>query len=421
MVSTPPAADAGNQDLYGFGARGPALGGAVIAFPRGFEAIYYNPAGIIIGGARTFSVGFQSTAFKLGVRSPRSADVAGIADEDAIHGVTLGIAVRLPLLGALRDRIALGLGLYVPTETLLSARIPRPYSPQFSLIGDRARSVAIKFGIGLKITEWLRLGVSLRALAGLSGFIDVGPTVTGTLGSEVEDELIAEYAAVVGAVLNPSPRWAIGIVWRMALGASYDLPITADLATGTGIPLEVPRISVQGTATYDPQQAALHVGWQPIDELTVELGVTWKHWSAFPVPIENSTTAVPEQEPIEFTDTIVPRVGIESEMEFGRWRLAVRGGYHLEPSPVGDQPGRHTFLDGDRHIVSLGLGTGWRGEGSFRVKLDVSGQVHFMVPRNFVKELGEEDVVPVTGDAGFPWIGMDGTIFSIGTTLEVQL
>ncbi len=416
-----PNAQAGHQDLYGFGVRGPGLGGASIAFPRGFESIYYNPAGLVLGGERVFSIGFQTTSFDLGVRSPRLEEVAGVAEEDPIHGVTLGIAVRLPLLGILKDRIALGLGLYIPSQTLLSARIPRPYSPQFSLVGDRARSIAIKFGLGLKLTEWLRVGASLRALATLQGFIKVGPTVTGSLGSEVEDELVASYAAVVGVVINPKPRWAIGIVWRMALGAKFELPITADLSGGTGLPLEIPTLQIAGSAVYDPQQAAIHAGWKPIDELSIELGLTWKHWSAFPLPLENTTNAVPEQEPLDFSDTIVWRIGVESEQQFGPWRFAARGGYTYEPTPVNEQMGRHTFLDSDRHILSLGLGTGWQSDGRFRVNLDVSAQMHFMVPRNFVKQLGGGDAIGVTADLGFPWIGMEGRIFSFGTVLEVQL
>lgn len=416
-------AHAGNQDLYGFGARGPGLSGAAVAFPRGFEAIYYNPAGLVLGGARTFSIGFQATSFDLNVASPRPDDVASATDEPLISGITLGIDVRLPLEGILKDRIAIGLGLYIPTDTLLSAEIASPGGPQFSLVADRARAVVVQAGLAVKIGPWLSLGGGIRALAGLRGFIDVGPNDLGRIGSTVEDELIAEYGGVVGFVARPHPTIAVAAAWRGALGGPYSLPINAQLGD-SGIPIQVPPINLAGTAVWDPQQVAMHIGYQPLDELTIEVGVTWKQWSATPIPIENTTAAIPPQEPLEFEDTWVARLGIESELLFAEhWRFAARGGYAFEPSPVPDQTGQHNFLDGDRHIVSIGLGTGYGlgDESAFRVDLDFYAQVHVMAPRTFVKEVPAGKPVILSDNAGFPWIGAAGTIVSFGTVLEVQL
>ena len=420
------AAFAGNQDLYGFGARGPGLSGAAIAFPLGFEALYYNPAGLVLGGARTFSVGFQSTLFDLHIRSPRMEDVRHLEDEENIHGITVGVDVVLPLRGALEDRIALGLGLYIPTKTLLSARIPRPYEPQFYLSTDRARSVAIKAGLAVRITDWLHVGAALRALASLRGFITVEPNETGNLSSSVEDELVTEYAAVVGALVHPHPAVAVGLVWRMELGAPYELPINADLGESTGISITVPELNISGTTVYDPGQVALHVGWHVLPTLRIEAGVTWKQWSAFPVPIEKTTSVLPALEPLDFSDTFVPRIGIEGELPLPSqtWHLRLRGGYAFEPSPVGEQPGGYTFLDGGRHVVSLGLGVGYDSPAGFGFDLDLFGQAQLMMSRTFEKVLGpasNTDAVGMSTDLGFPWIGYEGQIWCFGSTLEVRL
>ncbi len=423
LLSTP--ALAGNQDLYGFGVRGPGMSGASVAFPRGFESVWYNPAGLVIGGGRSFAFGIQTTSFNLEIDTPRPEDVAGIEDERHISGVTFGVNVRLPLLGALKDRIAIGLGLYIPTSTLLSARIPQPYTPQFSMVADRARTVSIQVALGVKIAEWLQVGAGVRALAALTGRIQVQPNELGRLGGNVEDELVARYAPAVGAVGRPHPDWAIGLVWRGAIGGVFDLPVEADL--GDDLPLDIPALRIAGTAVYDPAQLALHLGWQPMEKLSIEAGVTWRRWSNAPVPIENTTEALPAQEPLNYSDTFAPRIGAEGHFDFGAWRLATRGGYAFEPTPVPDQTGRHNFLDTDRHVISLGLGVGYgagdpEDDSAFRIDLDLYGQVHIMAPRHFTKTFLEGDAgVSITDNAGYPWIGADGTILSAGASLAVHL
>ncbi len=414
-----PTAHAGNQDLYGMGARGPGMSGATVAFPRGWESVWYNPAGLIVGGARAFSFGFQTTTFDLSVDSPRPEDVAGIGDEEHISGVTLGVNVRLPLLGALQDRIALGLGLYIPASTLLSARIPEPFAPQFSLVGDRARTVSVQAALALEIAPWLQIGGGIRALAALTGTIKVGPNELGRLGGNVEDQLVARYAPAIGAVGRPHPDWAIGVVWRGELGGIFELPVEADL--GDDLPLDIPPLQIAGTAVYDPGQLALHLGWEPAEGWSVEAGVTWRRWSQAPIPIENTTAALPPQEALDFSDTFSPRIGAEGRVDLGAWRLTPRLGYAFEPSPAPDQVGRHNFLDGDRHVTSVGLGLAYGGDG-FRIELDAYTQVHIMAPRQFVKTFADsDDALAVTDNAGFPWIGAQGTIISGGASLGIQL
>ena len=412
-------ASAGNQNLYGFGTRGPAMSGAVVAFAQGFEAIYYNPAGITIGGRRAFTLGFQATGFDLQVKSPRPEALEGLTREEPISGVVLGFNVSLPLLGVLKDRISLGVGFYIPTNTLLSARIPEPYAPQFGLIGDAARALSIQAALGIRIMDWLRIGGSVRVLAGLTGFIDVAPNELGVVTSRVEDELVARYGGSVGIIGTPHPDVKLGLVWRSELGGAFDLPITAKL--GANIPIEIPPLRVAGTAAWDPMQVALHIGWEALPGFRIETGLTWKDWTTFPTPVENATTALPPQEPIEFSHTFVPRLGLEySASPADGWNLVGRLGYAFEPSPVGEQTGQHNFLDGDRHISSAGFGFGW-GTPSFRFDLDLYGALHVMTPRTFVKSLFEGEAVVVSDNAGYPWIGVQGLIWSTGVSVEVQL
>jgi long-chain fatty acid transport protein len=418
ILSIPNAAQAGLQDLFGFGARGPALSGNAVAFAGGFESVYYNPAGLTVGAGQSFNLGFQAGFFDLTIHSPRSDELASLEEIEPVSGLNLGFDVRIPLKGVLKNKIALGVGFYVPTKVLFSARIPKPFEPQLWVAGANARSVSFQAGLGVVASDWLRLGLGVRVLAGLDGKIDVAPGQLGNLSSEVEDEMVAVYGAVVGAMIQAADNWSIGLVWRDELGSPYKIPVTADL--GEQLQLPIPPILIAGRANFDPMQAAVAVGWQASSQLRLEVGLLWKFWRRFPLPIQNGTAAIPAQDDPDFQDTFIPRAGIEREFNLGSSTLAVRGGYAFESTPVPKQDGDHNFLDGDRHIVSVGCG--WTvdlGEGA-QLELNVYAQLHIMQKRSTAKENNAANISISTNNQGFPWIGSEGHLFSSGFSMGMS-
>ncbi|HIN86421.1 MAG TPA: hypothetical protein EYN06_08065 [Myxococcales bacterium] len=419
VLSTPIPAHAGLQDLFGFGARGPALSGSAVAFARGFESVYYNPAGLTVGKGQSFTLGFQAGAFDLKIHSPRAAELASQEKIDPVSGLNLGFDVRLPLKGALKDRIALGVGFYIPTKVLFSAQIPAPYTPQLWVAGSNARSVSFQAGLGVRATDWLRLGLGVRVMAGLDGRIDVAPGELGNLGSKVEDEMVTVYGTVAGLMIQPSTHWSIGLVWRDEIGAPYNIPIRADL--GEQLKLPVPPLLIGGKANFDPMQAAIHVGWRLTNDLRVECGVLWKNWSQFPLPINNATAAIPKQDAPNFSDTFVSRVGIEADFKLTEnTKMVIRSGYAFEPTPVPTQSGNHNFLDGHRHILSLGNGWAFNMGADALLDLNLYAQLHIMEKRTTRKAEVPSDISVSTNNLGFPWIGSEGMLFSAGLAMGVS-
>jgi len=414
----PLTAKAGTQDLFGFGARGPSLSGSFVAMARGFESVYYNPAGLSYGKGTSFSFAYQAGIFDLDLRTPRSEVASRWKSPDLTSGVSFGFDVKLPLLGALKDRLALGVGLYVPTQELFSAKLPSPYTPQLWIGGSNARSVAIQAALAVKATNWLRIGVGIRALASLHGSIAVAPNQTGNLGSSVEDELVVVYSACAGLVIQPHGDWFIGVAWRDKLVAPFDVPITVDL--GDALPLRVPQISIAGNANYDPMQLAIGLGWKPMAGLSIEAGMLWKHWSPFGLPIKNATANIPPQSPMSFTDTVVTRLGIQGRFEVTELTyLSVRAGYAYEPTPVPHQSGEHNFLDPDRHIISSGIGFSMEFKAT-KITADLYGQLHMLAPRVHTKSFGPDNSLWATQNQGFPWVGLEGQLYSVGATVGLQ-
>lgn len=412
----PRLAHASPVDLFGFGSRGHGLAGSIGADAEGFEAVYYNPAGLSFQGRPSFSLGYQVGTFDLTIDdTPREA-------RDA-PALTIGFGVPIPLGGFLKDRLAIGLGFTIPQTSILIADIERPATPSHILVENRAQTVSIQAALGLRLTDWLALGVGTLALAELRGDIRVEPGPSGRIGSKVKDELIADYALVAGLMVRLLPRGDqyglhLALTYRGESRADFDLPISADLGDDFGIP--IPDLAVNGTAQYDPAELGFAATARiPLgnDHLAVHAGLSLDLWSTFPLPIAYAAPradTVPQPEP-DFHDVVSFELGLEGHHHLGNGPddliIRPRLGFAFQPSPTPEQTGFHNHLDSDRMIFAAGIGFRWQ-----RLRLDLAGQVHDLAERTHRKG---EDIAPE--HPGFPTITHTGHIlfFSIeaGVTL----
>lgn len=395
-------------DLFGFGARGQGLAGAIGATASGIESVYYNPAGLAYDERPTFSLAYQYGALDLRYRVGDGAMVR--SDALDTPALSIGFGVPLPFGGVLKDRLAIGLGFVIPQTSIFIADIERPADPTFILLENRAQTVSIQAALSVRVTDWLALGVGTIALAELDGQIEVAPNAAGRIGSKVKDQLVADYAPVAGVLVRllpdgdaaaPRHRLSLALTYRGESRADFDLPIEADLGDSFGIP--IPEILVHGTAAFDPAEIAFEVAFRVLPELTASAGAMLERWSTFPLPI--AYAAVPEGTPPQplpdFHDTVGLKTGLEGELALARdVTFLPRLGFAWEPTPSPDQTGFHNHLDGDRTILALGFGLQLG-----RVRIDLAGQWHHLAQRTSTKVEGTADTNP-----GFPSILSTGHI-----------
>lgn len=396
-------AHASSLDLFGFGMRSPGMAGTGTAFADDYEAVYANPAGLAIASAKRATVGAALADFDL------RFDGAGTATE-SVSALVFGGVVPLPLGGWARDRIALGLGSFVPTDTLNKARAPFPGQPNFALLDGRAKVVAIQFGVGVRVSREWTVGASLIALAALRGAITLTASPSGRVTSVSEQRIVTQFAPLVGA------RWqrgslTVGGVARAPSRSDYDVHITNNFADTLGIGL--PELRIAGAAQYDPLTVAAEVAWRR-GALLLAGQVAWQHWSAYPLPSQNPTPETPAQQPPGFHDTAVPRVGVEYAVAAGKLQVSARGGMALLLSPAPEQTGQQSLLDNHRLLTSVGLGV----EGPSGLRLDAFGQAHFLVERSHRKD--PEQQPPGTMPA-FDQIRTDGRVWAAGIALGLEL
>jgi long-chain fatty acid transport protein len=306
-------AHASPEDLFGYGARTPAMGKAGAAVAEGAEAAFANPA--LLAGVRraALRLGIVGATFDLAAVGP---GLPGRIDAPAAKGVSVGVELPVPLGGALADRIAVGLALFTPEDLIVKGRILAPETPQFPLLPDRAQSVTVRVGAGALVGHGISLGVGVAALAAIRGEVDVA-TSAGHVGTRVDDQLVASYAPAVGAAYERAApgggRFRVGLAFRGVLSARFAVAIDA---TKLGaIPL--PVFNIAGLAQYDPAVVTLevaHVGRlrraakkgeahgfevSDVDEAaglfartTIALGATYRRWSDYPGPLERTVSCM---------------------------------------------------------------------------------------------------------------------------------
>jgi len=288
---------------------------------------------------------------------------------DNAYGLELGMALPIPLGGAMKDRLGLGVGVYIPTQVLNRARAPQPTVPFFVLLENRSQVVGLQIALGVRTTERWSFGAGVLVLAALRGRSTSSPTCRGASPpSRSSNSCRRSRRCSARATAPPTrSRWRGRSDWhRSPPTTSPSIPTSA-----RRWPVTLPVIHVTGVAQYDPMVLALEGAWRR-GRLLLVGQLAWQHWSAFPNPTDNPVAAMPARDGPEFHDTVVPRLGAEWTLPISDWALAPRGGAFFAATPAPDGP----LLDNHRLGVSAGVG--------FLVdpiRVDVWFQTHLLLGR----------------------------------------
>jgi long-subunit fatty acid transport protein len=395
-------------DLFGFGGRSPGLAGAGVASTRDYEAVYLNPAGLADVTRKRAVLGGLYGDFSL------QLDGVDTGTEPA-RGLVFGGQVPMPLGGALRDRVGLGFGFFVPTAAINRVRAPRPGTPTFALLESRSQVVGLQLALGVRLAPRWSVGLGLNALAVLRGGIAVTTDGSGRFTTQSEQRLLTRFAPIAGVRWRWRGDVDLGAVARAPSRSDYDIVVTNDL--GDVLPLTLPAIRIAGNSQYDPWTVAAEAAWRVSDTVTVTGHLAWQHWSGFPLPTENPVAATPPQQPPGFHDTAVPRLAVERVAPALGGELALRAGYAFLWSPAPEMTGRQSLLDNHRHLFAAGVGLAWP-RGALPVHLDAWVQLHQLQPRRHEKDVG---LFPPGEAVPFDVLATRGRMVVGGLTVGIDL
>lgn len=401
-LATATAAHADQFSTYGFGPRAAAMAGAMTAEASDYTGVFYNPALLVNRKDVNFgaAVNWYRTFAEVTSSDPnKPLDCTYCQPPDAV-GVSVG--ALFPLGGKVKNRVALGLGLYVPIGKLLRLLAPSTSQPFWYHYNSHNERLIIHAGLGVKIVEWLTVGAGVQVLADL---VAEGAQVKVDLFSKsvdaqvIDAHLSARAAPLFGIQVKPISRLRFGLTYRYEMSLKYQIPATIDLEGIGSLAFEA-----HGYTHYAPHTFVAGVAFEPHENLTFALDGELALWQFAPSPYLGMTLDVSgetlealglggaldlAQEPPQpgFQNTLGVKLGAEYRLSP---RFAARAGFFYRPTPVPrqDVPGTN-ILDGS--TFGLGLGGGFNFDDPLEIfqspiHIDLSTQLQFMVARNAAKE-----------------------------------
>lgn len=373
----PRPARANAFDLYGFEPRGMGLAGAQTATADDYTAAYFNPA--LLAFQKKASVGASFNWFDPHMDvTALDGDVrplSPVKPDDSL-GWTLGFV--FPFGGKVANRLSLGVGLYLPSDVVMRAETIDPNQPNWYLHQSGADRLTIAASLGVRITNWLSVGVGLQMLGGIQGNIDFQLDAIEYVfdARAFQAEVTTAVAGLAGITLNfDAIGLRVGLGYRGELEVDYELPtifrVMGDLGDGRKELAEIDFV-VSGTVHYSPHVFTLGAQWRVIDPLLLTLEARFALWSRAPDPTVNvhlnldsevemlqdilgeNFDATGKGRRPQFANTLSLRAG--AEYWFVEEAFALRAGYAFSPTPVPLQNGSTNLLDGDRHTASIGAG-----------------------------------------------------------------
>ena len=410
LAAIPGVALANAFDVYGFEPRGMGMAGAQTSTADDYTAAYFNPSLLAFQSKASIGASFNwfNHHLETNVLEGDTRPLNPVDPDDAL-GWTLGFV--FPFGGKVENRLSLGVGIYLPSDVVLSANTINPDSPNWYLHDSGNDRITIAASLGVRITDWLSLGVGLQMLGGITGAIDFQLDAIEFIfdSRAFRADVTTAVAPLAGFTLNFDPiGLRFGFSYRGELEVDYELPtvfrVMGDLGDGRK-ELAVIDFIVSGTVHYSPHIFSLGAQWRVIDPLLLTLEARFALWSRAPDPTVNVQLNLDSEVEMlqdilgenfdangkgkkpQFSNTLSVHFG--AEYWFVKDFFALRAGYAFTPTPIPLQYGSTNLLDGDRHTASLGAGIYFHDPLEIfksPIAVEIAYQMHIIPEREAIKK-----------------------------------
>lgn len=330
--------------LYEAGARGSALGCAVVARADDLSAIFFNPAGLVqLPGFRVMG------GFSIFVPRVEIVTHSGGMDTRTLMDSQVSAAPHFFASYQLADRVWLGLGINSPFG--LGIRYSDTWPGNVNTVKATIQTLNVNPTIAVKITDYLAAGAGLDVMY---------------FNFKLERLLPLPF-------LGPQNLQLKGDTWGLGFNLGLHLKPHDGISLGVSYRSQVKQ-HIEGPARFQsfnaldtrasgsiilPDMIFAGIMLRPLEKLSVEAGFIWTHWSLFKnfeVKFDNVLGTLSERK--GWHDTWRCQVGVEYRAL--PW-LDLRAGYALENEPMPDRYADYLVPTSDRrHNFSLGTGFRWR-------------------------------------------------------------
>lgn len=337
---------AGDADAGGFAIReqsaysqGWSFAGAAAGGP-GISGMFWNPA--IVTNARGVTADSSYTLIapnsELTGTSAFGPGVSGNIGQGALAPASY---FALPL----NERISLGLSINAPFG--LTTKPDYGFGGRVDNYSTRIFSVNVTPTVGVRVTDWLSLGLGVQFEYFKATLRADTPTIARLVSLRADDDRVA-LGLTAGALLKPWVGTEIGIGFRSSV--RHDLNGTQ---SATGFPLSLLGAQPFSTVFKSPDMVNVGVRQRVTDAFTVAGTVEWTNWSRLGTIVARGPATLPIGVlPFNYDDGWFFSIG--GEYRF-RPDLMLRAGIGYEKSPVSDAVRTTRLPDDDRIWLSAGL------------------------------------------------------------------
>lgn len=329
LLTIPHVASADMYSFMGFNAETIGQGGAMTAGASGAAGTFYNPAGIGKNKAQEQEISYTWAKPVLRIdREPNSAVQNFLADgqgtrrydiiayKEGVNEFQENRAERVPLIRGLNIGIvmplaenaedakaSLGVGVYVPQGPILTQRVNSPETPYFVEFDDRTQRIIVNTGVGVDITDDIRVGAGASLLMKIDVSsdifvpfqVDVNELISLGSGTNNGSPINARVDPFATVKLPPAISPTAGVQWdisdKISVGATYRHEVKAAMEAEASIsiapegrPVRLP-VEFSSQSAFTPSQAALGTQFEPIEGLRISADATWSQWSNYRPPV----------------------------------------------------------------------------------------------------------------------------------------
>jgi long-chain fatty acid transport protein len=414
--------------------------------PRGSIRLFPRPRGVDV--ARSIYDSSIGTAPGGEDRALATGDLRSRRSDTTLTGSDTRLAVGLvSKLGI--ERLRVGILASVPMGSSDAANLSTHYEDEregafsnrlhFFRLGGGERIARVIASAGVRITDWLSLGVGVRlaaaAVARLAVYVP-DAAVQSNAQTNLETSVATSWQPLIGVRAEPTKWLSIGASFRAesAFRVEGASEVTLWNDHDAGAPQTTPRRTTMRFPMvfgWEPAEAALGVAAR-FSRGVVGVAATYQVYSRFVDHHGEKPETVARSNDYRFRDVIAWSLG--GTFAINEW-LSASAGLALQPTPVPAQTGRTSFVDN----TLIGASLGERAQFSLfgrRFSVAVAFQLWHMLPRETHKDairtvdaypddartLRTGETIPEakglqTNSPGFPGYRAEGLL--LGTSIAV--
>ncbi len=381
LASTANAGLGGIPYLYGFGARGAAMGQAYTALADDASSAFFNPAAMaaLPQSNLALSYVYAQPEFMGGQKGNEQRF------DKSNRVVELNMAQKLNSLFQKDWDLAFGLNISLDDNGDGFIRFNDTQNTNGMFYRYGPTSFTLNAALGWKIQDWFYMGGGIMTTLHSKSTFFVNTDLAGHTSHQGITLDANLSLAPVGAFFFRFKPVDIGLTYHgKTVGGFQPITVNATADVGSSPLASLPMI-LYYKDNYMPQRLALGLGWHADQWVYATADIVYYGWGDF--THQAKIDDLPRQDiAFSFHDTFVPHLGLEFTPLAGEG-FHIRAGYGYEESPVGKGgSSENMILDNSKHVTGFGLGYTFLNPSGLKypLSLDASYLGQYLVKRQMV-------------------------------------